>query len=120
MSSDLLQVFVELGNLHGTSNYVLYSMVTCSDSVSHNRVKIHSKLSSRTHMRWFRKLLRRQSSGGCRFNLDCRRVTIQEYLTLILGSKFRVGSQVRQTPENGRGTYRPKRCENNNKVKTIV
>ena len=24
MSSGLLQVFVELGNLHGTSNYVLY------------------------------------------------------------------------------------------------
>ena len=24
MSSDLLQLFVELGNLHGTSNYVLY------------------------------------------------------------------------------------------------
>ena len=24
MSSGLLQVFVELGNLHGTSNYILY------------------------------------------------------------------------------------------------
>ena len=30
-------------------------------------------------------------------------------------SKFRVGSRVRQTPEEGRRTYRPKRCENNNK-----
>ena len=30
-------------------------------------------------------------------------------------SKFCEGSQVRQTPEEGRGTYRPKRCENNNK-----
>ena len=41
MSSDLLQVFVELENLHGTSNYVLYwiSGVACSDSVSHNRVQ---------------------------------------------------------------------------------
>ena len=29
-------------------------------------------------------------------------------------SKFRDGSQVRQTPE-GRRTYRPKRCGNNNK-----
>ena len=28
------------------------------------------------------------------------------------GSKFRVGSRVRQTPEEGRGTYR---CGNNNK-----
>ena len=30
-------------------------------------------------------------------------------------SKFRVGSRVQQTPEEGRRTYRPKRCENNNK-----
>ena len=29
-------------------------------------------------------------------------------------SKFREGSQVRQTPEKGRRTYRPKRCGNNN------
>ena len=32
---------------------------------------------------WFPELLRRQSSGGCRFNPDCRRVTIQEYLILV-------------------------------------
>ena len=31
------------------------------------------------------KLLRRQSSGGCRFNPDFRRATIQEYLTLVPG-----------------------------------
>ena len=44
MSSGLPQVFVELGNLHGTSNYVLYSIhgVACSDSVSHNRVQLLS------------------------------------------------------------------------------
>ena len=30
-------------------------------------------------------------------------------------SKFRVGFRVRQTPEKGRSTYRPKRCGNNNK-----
>ena len=30
-------------------------------------------------------------------------------------SKFREGSWVRQTPEEGRRTYRPKRCGNNNK-----
>ncbi len=29
--------------------------------------------------------------------------------------KFRVGSRVRQTPEEGRRTYRLKRCKNNNK-----
>ena len=31
------------------------------------------------------RLVKRQSSGGCRFNPDCRRVTIQEYLTLVPG-----------------------------------
>ena len=30
-------------------------------------------------------------------------------------SKFREGSRVRQTPKEGRRTYRPKRCGNNNK-----
>ena len=30
-------------------------------------------------------------------------------------SKFSEGSRVRQTPEEGRRTYRPKRCGNNNK-----
>ena len=30
-------------------------------------------------------------------------------------SKFREGSRVWQTPEEGRRTYRPKRCRNNNK-----
>ncbi len=29
-------------------------------------------------------------------------------------SKFCEGSRVRQTPEEGRRTYRPKRCGNNN------
>ena len=44
MSSGLLQVYVELGNLHGTPNYVLYWIhgVACSDSVSHNRVQVLS------------------------------------------------------------------------------
>ena len=39
-------------------------------------------------------------------------------------SKFREGSRVRQTPEEGRRTYQPKRCGNNKlckkKMKTIV
>ena len=30
-------------------------------------------------------------------------------------SKFREGSRVRQSPEESQGTYRPKRCGNNNK-----
>ena len=35
---------------------------------------------------WFPKLLRRQSSGGCGFDPDCSRVTIQEYLILVPGN----------------------------------
>ena len=44
MSSGLLQLFGELRNLHGTSNYALYwtTGVACSDSVSHNRVQVLS------------------------------------------------------------------------------
>ena len=34
-------------------------------------------------------------------------------------SKFREGSRVRQTPEEGQMTYRLKRCENNNSLKTL-
>ena len=38
MSSGLFQVFVKLGNLHGTES----TGVACSDSVSHNRVQVLS------------------------------------------------------------------------------
>ena len=78
MSSSLLQGLVKLGNLLGTSNYALYWIhrVACSDSVSHNQVQVLSIpvlwLACR---HWFPKLLRRQSSGSCRFNPDCRQVT---------------------------------------------
>ena len=85
------------------------------------------------YRRWFPELLRRQSSEGCRFNPHCRRViyrnTYHLYPVMANGirtgdprgfnkgrsSKFREGSRVRQTPEEGRRTYRPKRCGNNNK-----
>ena len=40
MSFGLLQVFVDRGNLHGTSNFIESTGVTCSDSVSHNRVQV--------------------------------------------------------------------------------
>ena len=68
----LLQVFAELGNLHGTSNYVLY---------------------------WIRGIRTGDPRG---FNEGH-------------SSKFCVGSRVRQTPEEGRKTYRLKHSENNNK-----
>ena len=42
MSSGLFHVFVELENLHGTTSFIESTGVTCSDSVSHNRVKVLS------------------------------------------------------------------------------
>ena len=52
MSSDLLQVFVKLGNLHGTSNYVLYwnHGVASSDSVSRNWVQVLIKKKKKMNM----------------------------------------------------------------------
>ena len=41
-------------------------------------------------------------ANGIKFNKRC-------------SSKFREGSRVRQIPEEGRRTYQPKRCGNNNK-----
>ena len=42
MSSGLLQVFVELGNLTElrTTSFIESTGVACSDSVSHNRVQV--------------------------------------------------------------------------------
>ena len=37
-----IDMFVELGNLHGTSNFIESTGVACSDSVSHNRVQVLS------------------------------------------------------------------------------
>ena len=42
MSSGLFQMFVELGNLHGTSNFIEITGVGCSDSVCHNWVQVTS------------------------------------------------------------------------------
>ena len=57
----------------------------------------------------------------CEFLLLCRKSYLHRNTafdnTFNKGrsSKFCVGSRVRQTPEEGRRTYRPKRCGNNNK-----
>ncbi len=43
------------------------------------------------------------------------RASVSRGLNKGRGSKFRVGSRVGKTPEEGRRIYRPKRCEYNNK-----
>ena len=42
MSSGLLQVFFELGNLHRTLSFIETTEVASSDSISHNRVQVLS------------------------------------------------------------------------------
>ena len=42
MSYGLLQVFVELRNLHGTLNFIEFTGVACSDSISYNQVHVLS------------------------------------------------------------------------------
>ena len=142
-----------------TSSFLLFSRFgqyllwhysgVCQTQEPTQNFKLHPLLNPRglpvlilltiTYRRWFPELLRRQSSGGCWFNPDCRQVTIPEYLTLVMvnrirtgnpcgfnkgcSSKFHVGSQVRKTPEEGWMTDRPKRKNSNkdedNNLKTL-
>ena len=63
-----------------TTSFIKSTGIACSDSVSHKQVQVLSIPVCNGYRHWFPNLLRRQSSGGCRFNPDCRRVTIQKYL----------------------------------------
>ena len=56
-----------------------------SNSGTYIELRTTSFIEWNGYRRWFPKLLKRQSSGGCRLNLDYRGVTIQEYLTLVPG-----------------------------------
>ena len=99
MSSGLLQVFVELWNLHGNSNYILYWIhgVTCSDSIYHKS--------------W----LQASNNTGIINTYIRLWLSESEQVTPADSIKFRVGPRVRQTPEEGLKIYRPKRWRNNNK-----
>ena len=55
-----------------TTPFIESMGVACSDSVSHNRVQVLNIPAVRIES----KLLRRQSSRGCRFNTDFRQVKI--------------------------------------------
>ena len=96
----LLQVFVELGNLYRTSNYVLYWIhgVTCSNSVCHNRVQVLSipVLLLTCSQDWTCNLL--------------TTVSLEAKGTNTYNRYAMCPAVVRQTLEEGRRTYGPKRC----------
>ena len=71
--------------------------VTCSDSISHNRVQVLS-------------IPVLQASNNTGILNTCTRLWLTE-----LEQATPVNSQVRQTPEEGRRTDQPKRCGNSNK-----
>ena len=79
MSFGFLQVFLELGNQLGTGDPRGFNKGLSF------KFSVQQDTYCNGHRRWFTKLLRRQSCGGCRFNPDCKRVTIQEFLTLAPG-----------------------------------
>ena len=119
MSTALLQVFVKLRNLQGTSNYVLYWIhgVPCSDSVCYNRVQELSipVLLLACSQDWtcnLQMIVSLEAEGTNAYN---------HYATCPAGfnkgrsSKFREGSRVWQTPEEGQRAYWPKCYGNNNK-----
>ena len=91
MSSGLLQVFVELRNLHRTSNYVLYWIHGVRLQASNNTGILNPVIANGI-----------RTGKPCGFNKGC-------------SLKFREGSWVWQTPEEGWRTYQPKCCRNNNK-----
>ena len=78
-----------------TMSFIEFAGLACSDSVNHNRVQALRipLLLLACSQNW-------TSSVGCRKGCS---------------SKFRVGSRVWQTPEEGRRTFQLKHCGNNNK-----
>ena len=95
-----------------TTSFIESTGVAFSDSVSHNRVQVLSisVLLLACSQDWTCNHLmivslealgtsacNRYTMGPAGFNKRCN-------------SKFRVGSRVQQTPEEGRRTYRPNRC----------
>ena len=74
---------------YGFSDYFLhlycYFQNVLAD-MSSGLLQVFVELGKRNGYRhWFPKFLRRQSSSDCRFNPDYRRMTMQEYLTLVSG-----------------------------------
>ena len=97
-----------------TTSFIESTGVACSDSVSYNRVQVFLYCYSpavRIEPVTARWLSSKKLS-------EPTPITVTPCVLLDTwrnDSKFREGSRVRQTPEEGRRTYRPKRCGNNNK-----
>ena len=99
-----------------TTSFIEITGVACSDSVCHNWVQMLSipvyytpvvRIEPAT-FRWLSSKLYPVITNGIRTG-DPRGFNKGR------SSKFREWSWVRQTPEEGRRTYRPKHCGNNNK-----
>ena len=98
-SSGVCRTFMEFR----TTSFIESTRVVCSDSVSHNRVQVLS----------IPVLLL-----ACSQDWTCNVQMIVSFEGR--SSKFHGGSRVWQTPEEGRRTYRPKRCNITLKMKTTV
>ena len=94
-----------------TTFFIESTGVTCSDSVCHNRVQVLSipVLLLACSQDWTSNLqmtVSLEASGTNAYNRNAIGPA---------GLKFLEGSRVRQTPQEGRRTYRPKCCGNSNK-----
>ena len=85
-----------------STSFIEFTGVACSDSVSHNWVQVLSIPVL---------LLACSQDWTCNFQM----IVDPRGFNKGRNSKFCEGSWVRQTPEEGRRTYRPKRYRNNNK-----
>ena len=107
-----------------TTTFIETTGVTCSDSVSHNRVQVLSipVLLLASSEDWTSNLqmivslkLREPTPITVTPCVQQNRTGDPRGFNKGRSSKFREVSRVRLTPEEGRKTYRPKRCGNNNK-----
>ena len=103
-----------------TTSFIETMGAACSDSFSHNRVQVWSipVLLLACSEDWtcnLQMIVSLEAQGTNAYNHYGIRTGEPRGFNKGRSLKFREGSRVRQTPEEGRRTYRPKRCGNNNK-----
>ena len=106
-----------------TTSFIQYTGVTCSDSVSHNRVQVLSipALLFACSQDWtgnLQMIVSLEAYGASAYNCYAMcPASDPRGFNKGHSSKFLIGSRVRQTPEESRRTYRQKLTI---KMKTIV